>query len=425
MPNRVITDTSDPVLKYSQAFATDSDLEMARTLHKYVDEKLMPRRLDMEGGFHRDEELARKAIEEVGKGLIALDVGRAFLPEEYGGLGLTSMVTFNIMMEEIGRGDLGLATHLMLYSFVFAPAMFTNNEAVLGRWAPLYCDDEYRTACIAFTEPAGGCNIDDPTQHGRTLRTMARLEGDEWVINGQKLWPGGIGHAEVYCTICTVDPDLGSDGVVILYVPKDTPGLSAGEPEEKMGMLFVEDNGSIFYDDVRVPKEYCAGAPGGEGGQAFDDLGSTRFNDAAMILGAAQACLEIVEDYLADRLIVGKPVRERSLHAALIGEMVAKIQAGRSYHLNCAYMYDHPEIYGDSLSRQQMARSAACKWFCTGVAEWVIRECMGLLGSYGYVREYHIEKYYRDAPIVRMWQGGAHGAILQATQGEYAYEPWI
>jgi alkylation response protein AidB-like acyl-CoA dehydrogenase len=424
MSDQVVTNMRDPIQKYSKAFATDEDLQLARTLREYVDDKIMPRRYDLDGGFHRDQELANRTIEEVGKGLVDLGVARAFLPEECGGLGMTSQITFGIMMEELGRGDMGIATHYSIIPWALTPAMLTNNKAILKRFGTLYCDDKFRSGCFAMTEPAGGCNIEDPSQHGHTIKTKAELKGDEWIINGEKLWPGGIGISEFYSTVCTTDPDKGDDGIVIIDVPHGTPGLSFGKPEEKMGMIFTEVNGSIYYDDVRVPKEYTSGAPGGEGAKVLRNMLCCRFTDGAMVVGGAQACLEIVEDYLKDRYIMGKAVRERSLHAALIGEMAAKLQAARSYYLNVGYMFDHPEIYGDWISPQQIARSSASKWISTSVGEWVIRECMGLTGSYGYTNKFFVEKYLRDAIIVRIWMGGAHMAILEAARGEYPFNPW-
>jgi len=389
MSAQVISDMRDPVQKYSKAFVTDEDLQLARTLHEFVDKEVMPRRCDLEGGFHRDQELAQKTINELGRSLVALDVARAFLPKECGGLGMASIVTNCIMAEELGRGDLGLTLHFTTIPWVLTPAMLTNNETVLKRFGTLYCDNEFRSACFAMTEPAGGCNIEDPSQHGRTIQTIAELKGDDWVINGQKLWPGEIGVSEFYSTLCTTDPEKGDDGICIIDVPKDTPGLSFGKPEKLMGMHYTAKNGAIYYDDVRVPKEYCSGAPGGEGAWVLRNMLSARFVDGVMALGGAQACLETVEDYL-----------------------------------NVAYMFDHPEIYGDLISDQQVARSAASKWFSTWVAEWVMREAIGLMGSYGYSYEAHIEKYLRDVIIIRIYMGGAHGAILDAARGEYPFDPW-
>jgi alkylation response protein AidB-like acyl-CoA dehydrogenase len=125
-----------------------------------------------------------------------------------------------------------------------------------------------------------------------------------------------------------------------------------------------------------------------------------------------------------DRYIVGKPVRDRSLIAATIGEMAMKIQAARSYYLNVAYMFDRPEMYGDTISPQQSAKSSGYKNFATEVAERVCRQAMGLMGSYGYSTGGHVEKYLRDLPIIRLWMAGVHGAMLDTARGEYAFKSW-
>jgi alkylation response protein AidB-like acyl-CoA dehydrogenase len=418
-------DLRDPVQKYSKAFATEEDLAIAEAVHEFVDREVMPRRLDLDGGFHRDRELAEKTFHQIRKGLVDLGWQRAWFPKEYGGLGIDSSVTYSIFTEELSRGDPDIAEHFGTAVWGLQAAMLVNNETVLKRFAPIFCGSEVCDGCFAMTEPAGGCNVEDVyCQHGRTIQTRAELKGNEWIVNGQKLWPGPIIDSIIYSTVCTIDPEKGDDGIVIIDVPKDTRGLSFGKPEELMGRSCTAKNGAIFYDDVRVPKEYCSGLPGGQGAWVIKHMVSSRFDSAPEALGPAQACLEIAIDYLKDRYIVGKPVRDRSLIAATIGEMAMKIQAARSYYLNVAYMFDHPEIYGDTISLQQLARSSGCKNFATEVAEWVCRQAMGLMGSYGYSTGGHVEKYLRDLPIIRLWMAGVHGAMLDTARGEYAFKSW-
>lgn len=418
-------ETRDPIRKYSQGqLATKEDIKLANVLHKYVDENVFPRRLDLFGGFHRDERLAKKTFEEVVKGLIKLDCARALLPKEYGGLGLESDVTYCIIAEELGRGDLGVAEHFAMIPWAFTPAIITNNKPTLERYAPMFCSDEIHYAAFEMTEPAGGCNIEDRTQHGRTIQTIAELKNHEWVINGQKIWAGNTGISEFYSTVCTTDPKKGDDGICIITIPKDTPGLSFGKPEEKMGMEYTAYNCAMYLDNVRVPEEYCTGAPGGEGAEVLRYMLAARHDDGAMAVGAAQACLEIVEDYTKDRFIVGKPVRERSLHAGLIGEMAMKIRAARSFYLHVASMFDHPELYGPTSSIELTGISASSKLFSTSTAIEIMLKCIELMGSYGYSIDYHIEKYLRDVIIVHLWMGGPHIPLLESAQVDYRFTPW-
>jgi len=414
-----------PRQKYNRAIASEDDLKLAEILHKFTDEKVMPRRRDLEGGPSRNKELAEATIHELITDLVRLDIQRAFFPEEIGGLGLTSRVTGCIICEEIARGDIGLTTTMAIIPWAFGSAFITNNQTVIEKFARPFCGDEHLMACLSMTEPPGGCNIEDVAQKGRTIRTIAKLEGDEWVINGQKLWPSGAGISEVYATVCTTDPDAGEDGITIIYVPKDAEGLTFGEPEEKMGLLYTDVNGAIFYDNVRVPREFCCGEPGGEGAKVLRYIANARLEDAALSTGAAQAVLEIVTDYTGGRFIRGKPVREQSLHAAILGEMAGKVQIARSSYMDIASMYDQHEFYGAPNSDAQLARASAVKNFATQNAIEVMHKSIELMGSYGYSPEYHVEKYLRDIMIIRLWLGGVQLGYLDTARGHYSYNPWV
>jgi alkylation response protein AidB-like acyl-CoA dehydrogenase len=275
-----------------------------------------------------------------------------------------------------------------------------------------------------MTEPAGGANIEDTSQQGRTIRTVAALEGNEWVISGQKIWPSGAGISEVYVTVCSVDPDLGEDGIVLICVPKDVAGLSFGKAEEKMGLIYTDKNRAVYYENVRVPQAYCCGRPGGEGAVILREMISGRISESAMAVGAAQAALEIAVDYTRDRTIRSKAVRDRSQHAGLLGEMAAKLQVARSDYLHVASMLDRPAAHGPLHSPPQLARVSASKLISTRLALEVIHSAIELMGSYGYCPDYHVEKYLRDAVIVRLTMGGPQLCALEAARGQYPLNLW-
>lgn len=411
--------------KYPRVFATEEDLELARSIHEFVDEEIMPNRRNLEGGPERDEKLARKTFKKLQKGLVDMGVQRAFFPKEIGGLGISSMITNQIIGEEIARGDVGLATHMLIIPWPFIPARIFKNETVMRKFAVAFCRDEPLAACMAITEPSGGANIEDPAMHGRTVETTAKLEGDEWVINGEKMWPSGAGISEIYCTVCTVDPEKGDDGIALIFVPKDADGLSFSKPEEKMGQIYTDVNAAIYYDDVRVPEEYCVAGPGGDGATMLHHITSVgRLSSAALALGAAQACFEIGVEYTRKRKIGDKAVRERSMHAGMLGKMITRIQAARSFHLTTAYMFDHDKIYGWPSSARQLGRASAAKFCATKATNDVASKIMELMGAYGYSPEYHVEKYMRDVKIVDIWLGGPQLASLEAARGVYKFEPW-
>ena len=387
----------------------------------FVDKEMMPRRRDLDGGkFRRDEELALQTSEELLKGLNELGVQSGFLPTEAGGLGMPLLMELCCpAMEELARGDAGLAVHVMIPTWVFLAAMFAPNQRVLRELGPTFCGSEAPTACLAMTEPAGGCNIEDQTQYGHTIQTTARLDGDNWVINGQKLWPSGSGTASLYLTVCTTDASKGDEGIALIYVPRETPGLTFGPPEAKMGMIYTDYNGPIYYDDVRVPKEYRASGPGRDAELFHDALGMGRVGSAAVAMGPAQATLEIVIEYAKDRYIVGKQVRERSMHAGMIADMAIAIEASRAYYIQVAKMFDQTEVFGRWGEPYLHGKGSGAKVLATDSAVMVTNRAMELMGSMGYCEDMHVEKYLRDVKIIQLWEGGAQLARLDMARSFY------
>ncbi|MEM2272804.1 MAG: acyl-CoA dehydrogenase family protein [Candidatus Bathyarchaeia archaeon] len=409
--------------KYSRAIVKEEDLEIAAAVREFIDKEVMPRRLDLEGGWHHDENLAKKTIEEIHKGLVDLGVQRAFLPEEIGGLGIKSLITQLIVQEEIARGDAGLATRLGCLWGCLKLAEMAGRMDLLEIFGRKACDDKPHVACWAVTEPQGGANIEDPTQHGRAIRTIAVLDGDEWVINGVKIWPGGAGEADiVYATVCTTDPAKGEEGIAYIYVPPDAPGLSFGKPIKKMGMCYTDVNAEIFYDNVRVPKEYRLGGPGKDAEIFHNNIAAARLPSAATAVGVAEACLETILAWTKERKIMGKPVREHSLFAGIIGEMALKIETARAYYLQVAWMAEHPEIYGPVGSPAMHARCSIAKAYAADAAVWVANKAMELMGSYGYAYEQCLEKYLRDVKVIQLWEGGQQRALLDVALGFYSFE---
>jgi len=302
-----------------------------------------------------------------------------------------------------------------------AAAIGGQNKVVLENFAPLFCGDEPRCACLAITEPAGGCNVEDAAAHGRAIRTTARLEGDEWVINGEKMWPSGASIADLYCVVCTTDIEQKENGVALIYVPKDTPGMTFGKPESKMGMRVTDVNAAIYFNNVRVPRSYRAGGPGLDWKLFRNNLSWGRLTSAPMALGNAQAVLEAVIDYTGTRYYGGKSVRTHSLQAAMIADMAIAIESARAHYMHVAAMFNDRERFGSPGDDFLLGRASAAKVFACDVTEMVCNKAMELMGSYGYSREYHVEKYLRDSKVIQLWLGGAQLGRLDVAQSYYPY----
>ncbi len=394
-------------------FLSEEDKLMVNTIRDFVNKELMPVRQQL------DEDEDRDLVHHILDGLAKLGLHKRGLPESVGGL-RTTAVSLEVGYEEVARGDSGIAMTLSIPAWVFGPAMRAHNERVINDLCPPFCrEDEFHEACQAMTEPEGGCNIEDASSRGKTIQTTARLDGEEWVINGAKRFPSGASVADVYLVTCTTNPELGEEGIALIYVPAGTPGLSFGRPENKMGMRYTDVNTDIYLDNVRVPQEYRAGWPGKDFESFRNFLSWGRLSSAAFAVGNAQAALEIVLDFTANRFYGGKPVREHSLQAAMIADMAIGVESARFYYLTVARMFDNRKVFGPPHSEFQLSKATGAKIHACDVAVEVCNKGMQLMGSYGYMKEYNLEKYLRDCKIIQLWEGGAELGRIDVARGYY------
>lgn len=205
---------------------TKEELQIREAMREFTQKEIIPITKELEEDYSK--------VEEVHQKLVDLGLQSDGYPEEYGGGGHGSHTGLGIVCEELAKGDPGIALSAGINAgIILGPAMEMGNKAVMDRFIPDFCKGKLAYACLSMTDEAGGCDTENPVLHGKGIKTTARLEGDEYVINGSKAWPTNGGVAEVYLTVCTTDPEAGEEGTALIYVPKDTPGLSFGEPEKK------------------------------------------------------------------------------------------------------------------------------------------------------------------------------------------------
>jgi len=269
-----------------------------------------------------------------------------------------------------------------------------------------------------MTEASGGCDIENLDMHGLGIKTTARLEGDEWVINGAKVWPTNSGIANLYLVVCTTNPALGDEGIALIYVPVPTEGFSFGSFSDKAGFRCSRE-GDFYFDNVRVPKHYRVAGPGKDAEQLHDMIIMGRLFSAGLATGVAQGAFDEVLKFTKDRLAAGKPIRQHTIAATMLADIAIGIQVGRDAYMSAAHMYDHPEIYGPGNSKQMLSRASIAKVFCCDAAVAATNKAMELMGSYGYVTDYHVEKYWRDVKIIQLWEGGAQLGRLDVARGIY------
>jgi len=290
---------------------------------------------------------------------------------------------------------------------------------------------------VGITEPAGGANIEDPALEFRTVRTFAKTDGDDYVINGHKLWPGPSGYADHftsthlkghlgYWVVATTDPTLGADGAGVFYVPADVEGLSFSNPYQKMGFSWTESNSDIWFNQVHIPKRYRIDTQRGQGAQLINGyiIGLGRLAGAARLVGLSDAVLEIVLNWSQHRIIAGTPMRERSMFAGMLGEMYRSIDLSRQYYLSTTWQVTKPDIYGSPWSPGMKAKFSNARSAAADTAQMVCNRAMELMGAAGDAYESHVEKYMRDYKIVQMWLGGAQRDRLDIAQGLYGPFKW-
>jgi alkylation response protein AidB-like acyl-CoA dehydrogenase len=402
-------------MSYPDIFLTDQDRLVVQVIRDFVEREIMPVRRQI------DDDKDHVVVRRILQGLFDLGLMRAALPQEFGGLGAAgaSNVSTCLVLEEISRGDSGIAVAASVTTWALIPAITADNKTVLKLMGEMFGTGELRLGCFAMTEPASGCDIENlAVMKGRPIQTKAVLDGDVWVINGAKRFPSNAGVADIYCVVCQTDPALGEEGIALVYVPSPWEGLSFGAFENKAGMQ-ADRNCDIFFDSVRVPRQYRAAGPGEDARLMKRNLTGGRVASAAMAVGNAEAAFDTVLEYTGSRVVQGKPIRQHSMCAGMLADMAIAIETARTYALQVAYILDHPQTYGEPDSDVMLSKASMAKVYACDAAVMVTNKAMELMGSYGYMREFDVEKYWRDCKEIQLWLGGAQLARLDAARGYY------
>jgi len=391
---------------------TEEDKAIRKLVREFVDKEIMPKRTELEG----DEGLVEGILQK----LVDMDIVRMGFPKEYSGLGSDPSPFYHtIITEELARGDAGISVMVGQSAGIhLGGAIKAGNKAVIDRFVPLFCGDKFVRSCFSMSEPEGGCDIENLDMQGRTLRTIAKLDGDEWVINGSKVWPLNGDNAEMYLTICSTDPKLGEEGIAIIFVPRDAPGLSFGKPEKKLGFKTAH-NAAVYYDDVRVPKGYRLVGPGADANNYKAGTAATKVHSAMLSLGIAQGAFETAVEYTQTRKGGGKFVSQHTIVAGVIADMAIQLELTRAAVYNLEWMLHHPEIYGPPFSKGMLSKTNIVKVFAADAAVYVTNKAMELMGATGYDQEVGLEKYLRDAKACQLWLAGQQVSKYDIAKGYY------
>jgi acyl-CoA dehydrogenase len=307
-------------------------------------------------------------------------------PTEYGGTG-TGTLMLNMAVEEIAKVDASCALILMVQELGTLPIQLFGSDELKERFLPRCATGELSPA-FALSEPEAGS---DPAG----MKTTAVLEGEEWVINGTKNWITNLGVADFY--ICFAVTDRESRRISAFVVEADRPGFSVGKLEHKLGIR-ASPTGQPIFDNVRVPRENVIGEVGKGLSVALATLQRTRLGAAAQAVGIAQGATDYAVAYARERRQFGRAINEFQAIQFKLADMETRTAAGRELLYKACAMADqqHPDL----------ARySSMAKVFCSDTAMAVTVEAVQVLGGYGYVREYPVERMMRDAKITQIYEG--------------------
>jgi alkylation response protein AidB-like acyl-CoA dehydrogenase len=310
--------------------------------------------------------------------------------EQYGGTGTGALMVL-VAIEELSKVCATTGLILAVQELGSLGLKLAGTDDQKARYLPRLASGEWLPA-YALTEPGSGSD-------SAAIRTEARREGDEYVLNGGKRFITNAGVAELYTVFAKTDPGAGHSGISAFLVEASAPGFEVGRIEPKMGIK-GSTTGEIFLNDCRVPASNLLGEEGEGFPIAMRVLDRSRPGIGAQGLGLAQGATDYALEYAKSRETMGKPIAEHQLIGATLADMETKCEAGRGLLYRCGRMIDEG-VDGPELTKI----SAMAKLFCTDVAMEVTTDAVQILGGYGYIQEYPVERMMRDAKITQIYEG--------------------
>ncbi|KAM6246837.1 short-chain specific acyl-CoA dehydrogenase, mitochondrial isoform 2-T2 [Porphyrio hochstetteri] len=353
---------------------------LRQTCRNFAEKELMPlaAQLDKEHRFPGEQ------VKKMGGlGLLAMDV-----PEEYKGAGL-DYLAYSIAVEEISRGCASTGVIMSVNNSLYlGPILKFGSEEQKHKWiAPFTGGD--KIGCFALSEPGNGSDAG-------AASTVARLDGDEWVLNGTKAWITNAWDASATVVFATTDKSLKHKGISAFLVPMPTAGLSLGKKEDKLGIR-ASSTANLIFEDCRIPKDNLLGQLGMGFKIAMQTLDAGRIGIASQALGIAQAALDCAVDYAEKRMAFGSPITKLQAVQFKLADMAVALEGARLLTWRAAMLKDNGKPFTKEAAMAKLAASEAA----TAVAHQAIQ----ILGGMGYVTEMPAERHYRDARITEIYEG--------------------
>ncbi|HSK73605.1 MAG TPA: acyl-CoA dehydrogenase [Pyrinomonadaceae bacterium] len=349
------------------------------SVREFAEGEVLPLVEEMEHKGKLDEGLIKQCFE---LGLMAIES-----PEEYGGAGST---IFNAILaiEELARVDASVSVFVDVHNTLVTNAfMRWASDEQKKKYLPQMA--ESRVGAYALSEAASGSDA-------FALKTKATDKGDFWELNGQKLWITNGNEAEIFIVFATIDPEAGYKGITAFIVEKDFEGFSVGKKEDKLGIR-ASSTTELILDNCRVPKENVLGEVGKGYKVSIETLNEGRIGIGAQMVGIAQGAFENALRYTAEREQFGQSINNFQAVQFQLAEMALDIEAARLLVYNAARLKDAGKPF--------LKEAAMAKLYSSRVAEAVSSKAIELYGGYGYVKDYPVEKFWRDSKIGAIYEG--------------------
>jgi len=351
--------------------------------------------------WDRTAHFARDVLDELGKlGFLGMST-----PEEYDGMGLDTL-TYLLALEELAAADASVAVSVSIHNAIPATMLLRHGDSrQKERWLKPMARGEL-LAGFALSEPESGSDA-------ASLSARALRAGDQWVLSGTKAWATNGGTADVMMIMVRTDrPDArrGAKGISTFIVPTDAPGYRPGKPEDKMG-LRASNTAAIALEDVRLPADQLLGEEGQGFVYAMEGLDVGRLGIAIQAVGIARRALEHSLAYCAERKQFGQPLREFEAVQFKLADMATRVEAARALALAAAARRDR----GEAITTQ----ASMAKLFASETAMWVTTQAVQLFGGYGYMRDFPVEKLFRDAKVTEIYEGTSEIQRIVIARGLY------
>ena len=363
---------------------TEEQISMQKMARDFTNKEIVPiaKVLDQGDGMEFNWEIYRKLANN--------NFNALMIPESYGGLGLDCLSSA-VIVEELAVGCAAIS-FISTSNFVTAyPIMLAGSDVQKKDYLPFFCDKASpKLSAFALTEPNAGSDVS-------AVETTARLVGNHYILNGRKCFISNADLASLYIVFASTNKSLGVKGITAFIIPGDSPGIHHGKIENKMGFR-ASHTAELILDDVGVPQSNLLGKEGAGFKIAVKGLDLARIlTGGAISVGVARAAYEVALQYSKERIQFGKPIFENQVISFMLADMATLIEVSRLLVWKAAYLMDKNLPF--------TKEAAMGKVFSSDAAMKITTDAVQILGGYGYMKDFPVEKYMRDAKLLQIYDG--------------------